>query len=532
MTFDKVTAPSAEDSYRRSVAREHRDRFGQFFTPELLARSMAEWVLEGGAASIFDPAVGLGAFQDAAFALNPQVQLTGCEKDPVIAEALRQRGVSAHVDVAEADYFDAVLGPHEAVLCNPPYLRFQNFEGRVGHLKRLSAQLGVRLSGYTNAASAFLLKALNELKDGGRLAFVMPLEFLNTGYGREVKAILMARCSRLRFVRISDEGGVFPEVITSVGVVLLEKGVGLASIQFAKIDAADELRLGLAAIPANEVRVRPGIECEKWARFFNGSEQLALPGFVSLHEYGRFSRGIATGANEFFVASRKRIRELGLPDTVAVPCITRSAQISGVLFTRGALRELIEQGDAVFLLDLERAIDSPAVKAYIAHGESMGYAGRYLLKSRSPWYRLEKRETPQILFGVFSRGGFKVILNESGVGTLTPFHGFVPNVIGRQYLDHLWLYLNSDFGRRVIERQKRVYGAQLDKLEPNDLNQVLVPSPTMFDEIDRTAIQDAAESLRRNGLVDRRLEAALVRLSGRDVCTSEARGPAPMAFFA
>jgi len=44
----------------------HREKFGQFFTPEPVARFMVGWVLGNGATKLYDPAFGLGAFYFAA----------------------------------------------------------------------------------------------------------------------------------------------------------------------------------------------------------------------------------------------------------------------------------------------------------------------------------------------------------------------------------------------------------------------------------------------------------------------------------
>ena len=46
---------------------------------------------------------------------------------------------------------------HQSIVCNPPYMRFQHFRNRDAVLNAFSENLGLRLSGYTNTASAFLI---------------------------------------------------------------------------------------------------------------------------------------------------------------------------------------------------------------------------------------------------------------------------------------------------------------------------------------------------------------------------------------
>ena len=50
-------------TYINGVEKEHRSRYGQFFTPPNVARLMVEWVLQDKPAKVLDPAVGLGFFQ-------------------------------------------------------------------------------------------------------------------------------------------------------------------------------------------------------------------------------------------------------------------------------------------------------------------------------------------------------------------------------------------------------------------------------------------------------------------------------------
>ncbi len=90
------------------------------------------------------------------------------------------------------------------------------------------------------------------------------------------------------------------------------------------------------------------------------------------------------------------------------------------------------------------------------------------------------RLSSPLLLVVFSRGGYKVILNKSNALNLTCFHGFQPNLLGRDYIKHLFLYLFSQTGREIFSLSRRKYGDFLYKFEPNDLNRALVPSIDFF----------------------------------------------------
>ena len=114
--------------------------------------------------------------------------------------------------------------------------------------------------------------------------------------------------------------------------------------------------------------------------------------------------------------------------------------------------------------------------------------------------------------GVFSRGGYKIIRNESNVLNLTCFHGFYPNLYGTQYLDRLFLYLNSSIGRQILSLSARRYGDGLSKFEPNDLNAALVPAPEVFDAIPPASVAHAMKRLRETGTAPAAVESWFRRL--------------------
>ncbi|HEX7348362.1 MAG TPA: N-6 DNA methylase [Rhodanobacteraceae bacterium] len=492
--------------------RAHRDRFGQFFTPPFVADFMVRWVLAGGSAELFDPAVGAGAFQAAALERRDGIRLVGCEKDPVIRSFFLGTEAGSRTSLIGSDYFDVGSQEFCAIVCNPPYLKFQNFEGRHSVVDAMSALHGLRFSGYLNAASAFLLKAVADLKEGGRLAFLMPLEFLGAGYGKAVKQVLLDCSTYLHFVRVVDEKGVFPDVITSVGMLFLERGAGTSEVRFSEIDdpiqfegRLDELR----TIDVDRASLVPGA---KWHKWFAAREVEFNAGLVPLNTYGRFTRGIATGANDFFVLRRSDCEKLALPANVRVPCISRSSQVVGRVFEQANMDDLVDADEPVFLLDLMGAEHEPRVREYIRAGEQRGYSERYLTRQRHPWYKVESRLPPYLLFGVFSRGKYKVIRNTCSALTLTPFHGFYPDLLGSRFGDHLWIFLSSKAGSRALQQEMRRYGGKLDKFEPNDLNRVLVPSPDRFSSLAAHLLTEATSAMAGGRELPLRVEQAMEQM--------------------
>jgi adenine-specific DNA-methyltransferase len=223
------------------------------------------------------------------------------------------------------------------------------------------------------------------------------------------------------------------------------------------------------------------------------SEREAPDGFCSLSLYGKFTRGIATGANEFFSLTKSNIAEWNIDDNNLCKCITKSPHIQKAIFTEDDFSRLYNADKPVYCLDVKDH-EKQEIRNYIKQGESLEYHKRYLTKKRNPWYKIEDRNPAPILFGVFTRGRLKVIRNFTNAINFTCFHCFYPNMFGEQLINKLFVYLLSDIGQEIIKSNKRSYGDNLDKFEPGDLNESLCPNQQQFTLIDDKEAQKVIDT--------------------------------------
>ncbi len=491
---------SSTSQYLSKVGEEHRKSFGQFFTDPRIASFMADWVAGSGQPGLHDPCFGLGAFH-AALKKPCRGALTGSEIDPGVLSFGKRSADLLAVDVTRQDYLLSWGGRYGNILCNPPYMRFQHFRNRKQVAAKFEQHLGLKLSGYTNTASAFLLKSLSELVPGGRLAYVMPLEFLNTGYGKAVKERLIDGGHLAAILKLSCEREAFPDATTSVGIILYDSSAFHSDVQFFNVrnlDELDDVLEGESSAIVEHTDLMPGA---KWLPFFQGKAPLTKSSLmVPLEFYGRFTRGIATGANAFFSLRPSRAREVGLSLSELAPCVTKSAQIRSPFLTEAAFGELVDRDEPIYLFSPKGAL-SPQAARYVHDGEIRRLHERFLTSKRNPWYKTESRFPAPLLVGVFSRGGYKVVQNRAKVLTLTCFHGFHPNLFGNRYTDKLFLYLLSDAGREIVSFSVREYGDSLHKFEPNDLNAALAPSPEWLDKMDDHEVARSLDHVGTDGVL-------------------------------
>ena len=484
------------DAYTSAVGFDHRKCLAQFFTPPVIAKFMVNWVLSGsGTRSVYDPAFGLGAFFDNA---PSDCEFSGNDIDGAILDFFRLHTKRMPKSLEESDYLLDFGTCRANIVCNPPYLRFQKFLNRETVFRVFKDRLDVRLSGYTNIASAFLLKSISELKPGGRLAYILPSEFLNCGYGRLIKEWLIRDGHLDSVIKVECERDAFSEVTTSVCIVLYDSALRKENVAFRNVGRIDELSGVLAKAPISTVPLCSLDADEKWEGYFvTASERVrpAVSRLVPLSEYGRFSRGIATGANSFFVLSKSDIKAKGLSASSCRRCITKSHQLKHLTFNDKDFDSLVDADAPVFLFSPEGSLDEASMR-YIRHGEELGCDKGFITSHRKPWYKTESRDVSPLLLNVFSRAGYKVIRNYSSALTLTNFHCFYPYAVREKYVDWIFLYFHSNIGRKILSLSKRKYGNLLDKFEPNDLNAALVPRMAFFDSLGEEKLSSLMKSVK------------------------------------
>jgi adenine-specific DNA-methyltransferase len=505
------------DAYTENTPLEHRQKFGQFFTPLEVAEFMSRWVADPNLEPnlVCDPAMGLGVFYRALRNVGFKKTVTSCELDPrILAHTQSTLKADKKHQIIKGDYLQSWASPkYDGIIANPPYMKFQDFGDRKDFFTDFESKTGIRLSGFTNSASAFLIKSISELSAKGRLAYIMPLEFLATGYGEQVKEILIKNGFLKTIIRFENEKEVFPDALTSVGILLCSRSDNRQGVRFLTVKSISELHNSNLESKGRVIDfglLEPG---SKWLKFFDAETvSLCERNLVALKQHGAFKRGIATGANEFFVLKPSDAKRLKLPNSSLIKAITRSAIIKDPVFSNSDVKLLIDNDDEIFLFDGLAEAHNPHVKKYVSDGEAHEYHKRFLTSKRTPWYKLEDRASAPLLFGVFSRDKFKVILNRAMAKNLTCYHGFYPKTESQRFIDSLFVYFQTKTARTILSLNMRRYGGGLDKFEPNDLNNALVPSSDFLSKINQNVIKKAIDTLDAGGELPESAESAFEKL--------------------
>lgn len=189
---------------------------------------------------------------------------------------------------------------------------------------------------------------------------------------------------------------------------------------------------------------------------------------TTFDQFIKVKRGLATGANEFFLFNRSKVAATKIPEQYFVKVIPRSNFIQRPIFTLQDFEQLEKQDAMVYLLNAPAQPDEPNLKKYLAYGESLEIHKRYLTRHRCPWYALERRQVAPILVSVFNRGSMQVVRNEAQIFNLTTFHSVF--VLQKDKTELIFAYLLTDLAKEIILQNRREYGGGLEKLEPLDIN--------------------------------------------------------------
>lgn len=493
-----------EKEYSERVGNLHRKKYAQFFTPDIISDFMANWIVTQPQEQIevLDPAFGLGVFCRSLLKLNSNIKVTGYDIDDKILKAAKENfhTMTDVVSIQKQDYLtSAWKKKYDGIICNPPYLKFHDYDNS-RYIPEINSRLGTKLNGFTNIYTLFLLKSISLLKKGGRLAFIIPSEFLNSDYGVEVKRSLL-KSKALRHIIIVDfTENAFNDALTTASILLCENSDSTESVHFST--TKDVTRLEECLHENKEYKTTDLDANIKWRLYYEDSQAKQYKHLVPFRTFAKVSRGIATGANNYFTFKRSKLDEFNINSHCIYPCICHAKDVDTSIFSFEDFQYLSDSDKNVYLFNGQADEHSASVREYIKIGEQHNIDKRYLTQSRSPWYSIENRVPSPIWVSVFNRNGLRFVRNEANVRNLTTFH-CVYN-IGIIETNILFAYLLTKVAKEIFLDNSRQYGNGLVKFEPNDLNKGLAVDLTLLTEKEKKYILRIYDLIRINKKHDKR----------------------------
>jgi len=466
---------------------------GQFWTPAWVAEAMVRYVIAGGSQSLFDPAVGEGAFFRAAKAVGDELgrdfALFGTEIDPDVLHRAMLSGLSAEDfrGVQSSDFLHhAPSTPYPAIVGNPPYIRHHRVSSAVkAELKAFASGLiGTSLDGRAGIHIYFLLRALQLLAPDGRLAFIMPADTCEGVFAPTLWRWITSRYRLEAVVTFAPNASPFPNVDTNAVVFMIRNAQPTRKILWARCTEAgtDALKQWVAS----DFNEPPSDAVSAFSRDLTEAlaTGLSRPPVNEEHtgrilgDFARVVRGIATGANDFFFLTRAQAEEQQIPSEFLVPAIGQTRDVHDEEITLTTIAALDHAGRPTRLFSPDgRPIERfpQSIRDYLRRGEAMGLNRRPLIATRNPWYKMESRTVPPFLFAYLGRRNARFIRNVAGVVPLTGFLCVYPHQCDPDSLRALWAVLQHPETVANLARVGKSYGSGAIKVEPRALERLPLP---------------------------------------------------------
>ena len=434
-----------------------------------------------GVVRIVDGGAGTGRFTLAAAKAFPNAEIIAVEQNGTLSEILCRNvgalGLAKRVKIINGDFRDLALPRIEGrtlFIGNPPYVRHHDIEPAWKHWYQTQmAGLGVKASQLAGLHLHFFAKALSNAHAGDLVFFITAAEWLEVGYGKPLRDLILANTSIAEITLLDREAQVFDDAMTTSTLTLLEVGTLSDGISFRTADSIESLTHpnGFARFSFNECS-----RAKRWTDLLHpGANDIGFAGALELGELFRVHRGQVTGMNSVWVEGHYNNP---LPAGVCFSAITRARDLLALPTARlrdaALLRRVIDiPEDFTAFPEHERVQISNFLKWAQTHDAHRGYIASH----RKPWFHVNLRPPAPIVMTYMARRSPRFVRNVCEARLINVAHGLYPRIpIPMRLLDTLTDWLNAN----VSVHSGRTYSGGLTKFEPGEVMRLKIPS---LDEI-------------------------------------------------
>jgi len=486
------------DALSRRKPTDRKRTWGIFYTPVELSRCLAEWAITSRSDTVLEPSFGgCGFLNETALALKqkgarePWQQLCGCDKDLrafIYLPALYRRKAPSRrflhrnfLDTVPTDY---CIKQFHVVIGNPPYVRRHNMRSyQISSAEAVDAYGPFTVSRRASLWAYFIIHSLRFLREGGRMAWVLPRSLSQSDYGREVVKLLCGQFDAVTVISLQKRLFVAEGADELVDVLLCRGHRANHSLAvhplIAYADSLEELerKMGREATAScvMPVNISSGRE-----DLLTTAERQALDQYgriVGIQSFGEIARvriGIVTGLTRFFVLSRTALHAVGLTKDLCTPLLTRASYARGLSWQQADVAHSIETDHRILLV----RSDLKATNRYWAGFPSELRESIRTFRKRPVWNAPDDGMIPGAFFFGLVDNGPRLVLNDAGINSNNSVHRiYFKKDIDPVMKRALALLFLSSYVQVSGELVGRVCGAGGLKFEPSDVAKLKIITP-------------------------------------------------------
>ena len=490
---------------------------GAYFTPPNLATFLAEWGIQSSGDVILDPAAGLGSLIDAAvhrvraLGANGTPRVWGVELHQDTFERLARRCKKLGLprrQLREGDFFEhsSRLGRFDVILMNPPYVRHHQL--RAGSAEAMRGTLradGSPLDGRSSSWAYFVVRSLQLLRTGGRLAAIVPGELVGADYGRHVLREVARSFERTVLVRC--EGYPFGDLQLTAMLILGEGRGSTRERGGAYFGCSVDFSQAEPVLPATENMTRIRNVRRAAAVLFTGARDTDIrrvdgvvrsDGLRRLDEIGSVRIGYVTGDSRFFHFTEGDRKRALVERAHFKRAVRRGMHVEGSVFRHEDWQATCDAGEPCWLFHPTDG-NEESLKPWIERGVERGVAARTKCRTRTPWWRVALGEIPEALFVYLGRHP-RIVENRARAYAANSFFIFRGSEVAAASLAVTSMTSVFQASALVASRQ---LGGGLRKLQVGDAASL----PIAAADVSRETCDDV-DSLVRSGLWDEAVKLA------------------------
>ena len=485
---------------------------GGYYTPKKIAQFLCNWAITENTQKILEPSCGDGIFIEEAIlrfrklgvdkeGLKGRIKGVELIEEEAIKAKLRAKELGVNVTtIVNSDFFQYInsngIDRYDAVLGNPPFIRYQNFPEEHRELAiTMMRDLGLTPNKLTNIWVPFLVISASLLNPNGRLAMVIPAELFQVKYAAEIRVYLSNFFDRITIVTFKKL--VLKDIQQEVVLLLCEKKTkknkGIRVIECEHLDDLEAFNFK----KINGSSVKPvDHSTEKWTKYFLSEKEINLlkqlkndKRVLLCGDIMDVDVGLVTGRNEFFMMKESQVKKWNL-EKHTIPVVSKSIQLKGITFSKKDFKEnsKVEHAIYLFIPPNDEFKDLPLVcQKYIKYGESRNFHTGYKCRIRKHWYITPSLWSPEG-FVLRQVGNYpKLVINKTRASSTDTVHRVKfkkdvnKNLMALSYLNSLTFAFSEITGRS--------YGGGVMTFEPTEIEETRIPVlkdiSVDFDEIDQ-----------------------------------------------
>lgn len=483
---------------------------GSYYTPYRTVQFMKKYLAREHKiyGKVLEPSVGDGRFVDVFEKEETIRRFVAVELMVEKVKQLKDKGYSEQVEIIADDFLDfseKTNEKYQLIIGNPPYINIKNMkEDSKEKAKRICEKVKLPNSLMKNMWVAFVLAAISCLERDGTIFFVLPMEFLQVQYAKEIRLFLEEHFDTIHILSFNER--MFPEIEQESCLVYLSNEFkNQPYIEFKMYSKLDSYN------PYYCSKIERNKPLKKWTNAILSDTDIDLLNLVDskykkVCEICDASPGIVTGANNEFILTKEQVEQLECEEFI-LPTIPKSNILNGqFLLTQEVVQKMGEEGKRIYLLNLSNVDEnlfSEALKKYLTLiGEKENAANiklkdRYKCKNRKPWYGVPIVRNGDLFFFKRYDRMPRVCVNEADLYTTDIAYNMRLNSLYDKESMAFCFY--NSLTLTQCEFYGRYYAGGVSELTPSEFKRLAIP----YFQIDKNDINKLSEMFRKNEDVDK-----------------------------